>query len=196
MEAEHTKRVEDVHALFQQLGTYSIWAKRILQNIVHFLYLLQTTLSGDDCADCVLNWSFFLLQLFNFFCDNRHVLCRRKAVYTVQEDCTVVVRDEIRVPRLEEFLFEVVYHLSWNHCRVLILSTLWQPNWGSSDCSSRRASFGRCHRGLVVFVHHKGFLRLRQNVSVPLPSFFILDHTSLSPNLIWIHSGIVVLPIC
>ena len=53
----------------------------------------KTGFSSDDCADCRLDRSYFLLEVFDFFDEDVTVLLGSESVDTVEKDCAVVVRD-------------------------------------------------------------------------------------------------------
>ena len=87
-----------------------------MHDLAQFDHLGQARFSSDNGADRRLDWRLFLLQVFDFFDDKWRVLLGCEPVNTVEENGAVVVRDQVRLPSLQEFFFETVDHVCRNDC--------------------------------------------------------------------------------
>ena len=59
----------------------------------------EAGLSGNDSADSRLDGGLFVLKIFDLFYNDVTVLLWGEPVDTVEENCAVVVGDQVRFPR-------------------------------------------------------------------------------------------------
>lgn len=101
IQSQHSQTVKNVYAFVQQNRLHlSFCAFTIFNDWAKFVNLGKARLSRDDCPNRALNWSHFVLEVFDFFGQDWTVLLRGEAVNAVEENCSMVVGDQKRFPRL------------------------------------------------------------------------------------------------
>ena len=99
MQAQHSQGMKYWNTLFEKfLPNHSLF---FLQYFFQLFRLLNAALSSNDGSNSALYRCLLIFQIFNFFRKNRQKLRGVKAVYAIQEDCAVVVRNEKTVPGLQ-----------------------------------------------------------------------------------------------
>ena len=83
---------------------------------MHYLaqlnHLAQAGFTCNDCPYSALNWRLLVLQILNFLHNQRAVLLGCQAVDTVEEYSSVVIRNQVGLPSLQELLLETIDHVS------------------------------------------------------------------------------------
>ena len=99
MQAQHSQWMKHWNTLFEKfLPNDSLF---LLQYFFQLFRLLNAALSGYDGPNSALYRCLLIFQIFNFFSKNRQKLRGLKAIYAIQKDCAVVVRNEKTVPSLQ-----------------------------------------------------------------------------------------------
>ena len=83
---------------------------------MHYLaqlnHLAQAGFTCNDCPYSALNWRLLVLQILNFLHNQWAVLLGCQAVDTVEEYSSVVIRNQVGLPSLQELLLETIDHVS------------------------------------------------------------------------------------
>ncbi len=123
MQAEHSEWMKNLHTFLKHFLSH--YCLLISQDLIQFFCLLNTRFSCNDWPDSALDRRLFVLQVLYFFGHYRQKLGGMEPINAVQEDCTVVVRDQKTVPSLQELLFQevnhVTSHLRWNWRLLVVL---------------------------------------------------------------------------
>lgn len=104
VEAQHAQRVQDVDALVQQWRLDLALGVNLAQHVRKLMNLRKAGFASNNCSDRRLNRRLLRLKVVDFFHENMAVLLGRQAIDTVEENSSVVVRDQIGLPRLQQLL--------------------------------------------------------------------------------------------
>lgn len=106
IQREHPQRVKDIGAFVNQDPFILIF--HFPEDLLELHQLAQTGLSRYDGLDCVLDGRFFRLKVFDLLHDQVGVLLGREAIDAIEEHGSVVVWNQVSLPSLKQFFFQVI----------------------------------------------------------------------------------------